>query len=490
MNCKGLYILLFCLLCIVSTKAQETITLQKALSIAETNSPSLQKAGLSREQAKQTLIAQKAALKARISLSLAPISYNKGQDFNTQNSDWYKYKSINSSGTFEVSQPILPTNTTVSLVNTFGWQNVSSDYSGSATSDKSFINDLYLKLKQPLFIYNSQKMNLKVMELSAENAEIEYKLKRLLMEQQVTALFYKVFMAQLNLDIAREELNNTQTSRTTIADKVKEGLTANIELYQADLNLSTAKSTVRNREVALENAKAYFRQFVGMDLNAPVTVLAAIEEVDSLKINMQEAINYGLRYRMELRQRKIDIENEQLNLIKTKALNKFEGAVSLSFGLIGNDIAPNFIYRNPTQSLGAAVSFNVPIFDWGERKARIKAQDAVIKYKTIDLESDRTQITIDVSEICRNIENYCAQIEIEKQNQQNAMLAYEISLEKYRNGDLSSMDLNLYQSQLSSKKISMAQAQINYRIELLNLKIASLYDFEKGMAVTTVENSK
>jgi outer membrane protein len=297
-------------------------------------------------------------------------------------------------------------------------------------------------------------------------------------------------MAQLNMDIAREELNNTQASRTTIADKVKEGVIANIELYQADLNLSTAKSTVRNREVALENAKAYFRQFVGLDLNTAITVVATIEELYSSKIDTQEAINYGLRYRMELRQRKIDIENEQLNLIKTKALNKFEGSVSLSFGLMGNDIAPKSIYRNPTQSLGAAVSFNVPIFDWGERKARIKAQDAVIKYTEIDLVSERTQITIDIGEICRNIENYRAQIEIEKQNQQNAKLAYEISLEKYRNGDLSSMDLNLYQSQLSAKKISMAQAQINYKMEVLNLKIASLYDFEKGIAVTTVENRK
>jgi outer membrane protein len=485
---KGLYILAFSLFCIVSTKAQEAMTLAIALSIAETNSPSLQKAELSREQSRQTLIAQKAALKAKISLNLAPISYGKGQDFNTQNSDWYKYKSINSSGTFEISQPILPTNTTVSLVNKFGWQNVSSDYYGTATSDKSFINDLYLKLKQPLFTYNSQKMDLKVLELSVENAEIEYKLKRLLMEQQVTGLFYKVFMAQLNLDIAQEELSNTQTSRASIADKVKEGLTANIELYQADLNLSTAKSTVRNREVALENTKAYFRQAIGLDLTVPVTVLAAIENVDSLKINMQEAIDYGLKYRMELRQRKIEIENEQFNLVKAKALNKFEGSVALSFGLIGNDMAPNSIYRNPTQSLGAAVSFNVPIFDWGERKARIKAQGAVIKYKTIDLESERIQITIDISEICRNIQNYRAQIEIEKQNQQNAKLAYEISLEKYRNGDLTSMDLNLYQSQLSSKKISMAQAQINYKMELLNLKIASLYDFEKGMAAVTANN--
>jgi outer membrane protein len=38
----------------------------------------------------------------------------------------------------------------------------------------------------------------------------------------------------------------------------------------------------------------------------------------------------------------------------------------------------------------------------------------------------------------------------------------------------------LYQSQLSNRKLSMAQAQIHYKLEMLNLKIASLYDFEKN----------
>jgi outer membrane protein len=484
MSFRGLYLLSFSFLCSFTVLAQGALTLEQALSIAETNSPSMQKAALSREQSRQTLIAQKAALKAKISLSVAPLSYSKSSNFESSYSDWYTYESLNSSSTFQVSQPVLLTNTTVSLVNTFGWQNTNSDYYGTLSSDKSFVNEVCLKLEQPLFTYNSQKVNLKELELNFENAEIEYKLERLSLEQQVTSLFYDVYMAQLQLDIAREELANTQMSRTTIADKVEEGLAATIELYQADLNLSTAKSTVKNREVTLENAKATFRQFIGMDLATPVTVTASIGTIDTLNINMQEAIGYGLKSRMELRQRKIEIENEQFTMTKTKALNAFEGSVSLSIGLTGYDESPNKIYRNSTQTPGVAVTFNIPICDWGERKALIKAQDAVLKSKKIDLEYERTQITTGIGSICRNLENYRAQIEIERQNQENARLAYEISLEKYRNGDLTSMDLNLYQSQLSSKKISMAQAQINYKLELLNLKIASLYDFEKKIVIS------
>jgi len=471
-------------------RAEQAFTLEQALFIAESSSPSMQQAQLSREQSRQYLIAQKAALKASFSLDLSPFSYSNTRNFDDRYSNWYNYEYMSSGGTFSISQPILATNTTLSLVNTFGWQNTNSSYSGSYTSDNSFVNDLYLSLEQPLFTYNSQRMNLKELELDVENAEIEYALARLSLEKNVTTLFYSVYMAQLNLEIAREELNNTQLSRNTIADKVETGLAANIELYQADLNLSSARSTVKNREVTLENAKATFKQFIGMNLNDTITVMASIATVDSITIPMEKAVEYGLSSRMELRQRKIEIENEQFTLTKTKDYNDFDGSVALSVGLTGNSEALRHVYDTPAKSPSVGISFSVPIFDWGERKARIKAQEAALKSQRVDLESERTGIIVEIGEICRNIENYRTQIDIEKQNQRNAELAYEISLEKYKNGDLTSMDLNLYQSQLSSKKISMAQAQINYKQELLNLKIATLYDFEKGRAITTISKQE
>ena len=45
------------------------------------------------------------------------------------------------------------------------------------------------------------------------------------------------------------------------------------------------------------------------------------------------------------------------------------------------------------------------------------------------------------------------------------------------------MDLNLYQVQLSNNKMAYAQALINYKLELLNLKIQSLYDFTTNQPV-------
>lgn len=77
--------------------------------------------------------------------------------------------------------------------------------------------------------------------------------------------------------------------------------------------------------------------------------------------------------------------------------------------------------------------------------------------------------------------------QIAKQSEKNAQLTYEINLEPYANGDLTSMDLNLFQTQLSERKMAYAQSLIDYKIELLNLKIQTLYDFENNIGIVPEE---
>jgi hypothetical protein len=42
------------------------------------------------------------------------------------------------------------------------------------------------------------------------------------------------------------------------------------------------------------------------------------------------------------------------------------------------------------------------------------------------------------------------------------------------------MDLNLIQNQLSQRKIDLVNSMISYKFSLLDLKIESLWDFEKN----------
>jgi len=456
--------------------AQTLITLEKAIDIAGVNSPDIKLSMLNLQRYRESLNAQRASQKSQFKLNLTPAEYSKTRQFDTRFSEWYTNETFNTSGTFRVDQRIPFTDGTVSLVNNLRWQKSKSDFQNVQSDNESFVNYLYLSLNQPLFTYNQTKLDLKEIELAYENAHISYTLQKLNLEKNVTQFFYNVYMAQMNLTIAREELDNTEESYTIIKNKVDAGLAAREELYQSELNLATAKSSLQNQEVTLENAKDEFARFLGMDLYEEILIAADIT-TSPVEVDMEKAVNYGLNSRMELRQREIDLQSSQFQLIRTKALNEFRGDMELSIGLTGDNETFTDIYNNPTQNPRVAVSFNIPIFDWGEREARIKSQEAVVQTRELNLSEEKKQIIIDIRKIYRNLINQQNQIDIAKQNEINAQLTYEINLERYQNGDLTGMDLNLYQTQLSGKKTAYVQALINYKIELLNLKIQTLYDF-------------
>jgi Outer membrane protein len=471
------FLLAFLCLAFLAANAQQILTLDKAIEIANSNSPDIRKSLLNLENSEQSLKAQKAALKSNFSLGVTPYSFNQTRSFDNYNAKWFTSKTTQSMGTFTVSQPILPTDGTISLVNQFGWQDKSSIQGNSNITSKAFTNYLSLSIDQPIFTYNRTKLQLKQLELNLENAQLSYAMQRLAMEKQVTQLFYNVYLAQMNLDIARDEFNNTQKSYEITQNKVTAGISAKEELYQAELNFASAKSTYENAQVNLDNLKDQFKQYIGMDILDEITVMTNIEQ-SPIAIDQKKALDNGLSARMELRQRAISVETSLFDMIKTKALNEFKGSISLSLGITGDNEKLRNIYDNPTNNPKVAVSFNIPLYDWGEKRARIKAQEAVIETQKLNETEERKQIMVDIRNICRSLQNLVNQIEIARQNEKNAQLTYEINLERYSNGDLTSMDLNLYQTQLSQKKMAYAQSLIDYKNELLNLKIQSLFDFE------------
>ncbi len=247
-----------------------------------------------------------------------------------------------------------------------------------------------------------------------------------------------------------------QKNHEVSKNKVEAGISPREEMFQAELNLATAKSDYENSLVTLENAKDDFKQLIGMSLYDDVIVLPNIA-VDTVSVNISFAIDQGLKNRMELRQRNIDIENSQFDLIQTKAVNEFKGNLSLSVGLSGYNEKFSKTYANPnrTDNEGVSLTFAVPLWDWGRRKSMIKASEAGIASSQIDLEVEQNNIIIDIRKVYRNLLNLENQIEIARQNVTNAQLTYDLNNERYKNGDLTGMDLNLFQNQLSQKQLSL-----------------------------------
>ncbi len=460
--------------------AQDPISLEKALDIAAKNSPDIRRSELNLERSQQSLNAQKASLKSSFSLTLTPFNYEKTRQFNTFFSTWNTEENKQSSGVFTIAQPIKWTDGTFAIYNRFSWQDSYSEYQDVRT--KSFSNNLYLNYQQPMFTYNRTKLTLKELELDLENTALSYAIQKLSLEKDVTQAFFTVYKNKMSLEIAIDEFNNREQSYTIIKNKVEAGLAAKEELYQAELDMASSKSNVQNSQVALDNSMDAFKQMIGLSLFDDITVTADVSH-QAVEVDLQQALGHGLKHRMELRQRQIDIENSRFDLIQTSATNEFKGNINLSYGIIGTDEEFEQMYEVPTRNQQFSLSFDIPLFDWGAKKMRIKASEAVVKSRQLSLEDQKNTIIIGVRQAYRDLKNLVNQIEIARQNLRNAQLTYDINLERYKNGDLTSMDLNLYQNQLSEKKMGHVTALIDYKIALLNMKIQSLWDFQRDKAV-------
>ena len=263
-------------------RAQSIMSLDSAMAIAVRNSPDMRRAQLNLQVSQDLLNAQNASLKSNFNMQLTPIYYSHGRRFDEAFSRWRTTQVIQSMASFNIDQPIKWTDGNIRLTNRFLWQDYETE---GAPENKAYSNSLTLRLAQPIFTYNRTKLQLQELEFDLENAKLNYSLQRLNIERLVTQNYYLVYERALSLQIAKDELDNTQGNYDIVKNKVDAGLLALEELYQAELNLSTAKSNYYNDKVQLENAKDNFKQLIGMNVYDEFEILANIE-VDPVPIDL------------------------------------------------------------------------------------------------------------------------------------------------------------------------------------------------------------
>jgi outer membrane protein len=476
------------LLCLSSgLMAQVLLDIDKALDIAIRNSPVMQQMQLALVRSQEKLNAQLARQKSQFALVLNPFEYDRTNRFDQRTGEWYLNETARSAGTFAINQRILPTDGTIALRNTFSYDYNNSESAGAIDPiSKTWNNRLNLELSQPIFTYNRTKVQLESLRLANESALLRYLLQKLSLERMVAQSFYSVYSRQMGLLIAQEELKNNEDSHEIIKNKVEGGLLALEELYQSEVNLATSRSNVFNAELNLQNTMDELKVNIGMPLEEEFVIVTQIV-MDTVDVEPAMAIQHALENRMELRQRQIEIDNSMFSLLDAKTVNEFSGSITASLGITANNEDLGLLFDKPTNTPAVGLTLNIPIFDWGERKSEIKAAEADLKSAEIDLEIEKRDIHVNLRSIVRNLKNLENQVIIQEKTVENAELTYDINLERYRNGDLTSLDLGIYQNQLSDAKMSLTNAKINYKLELLNLKIQTLYDFELAESIVPDE---
>ena len=471
----------FFLIATAGNLSGEELTLDRALNIAFKNSPAMRQASLQLEINERNLFAQQAGLKSQFSLSLTPYRTSSSRVFSELTSSYNTQTLTRSSAAFTIRQPIKWTDATLTIRDQFNWSESSNTFVGGE-KQSAFSNSLSVSLDQPLFTYNQTKMQIKELELALENAQLAYAIQKLQIERQVTQQFLNLYYSRQSIQISQEEYKNAMESLEIIQSKVEAGITAPEELYQADITKDNSLAALEDRLMQHQNSLDAFKILLGLEVEDMIDVSADVQKT-IVDVDLERAISHGLENRMELRQRDIELQNALHDLIVTGAVNEFRGSLSLSFGLTGTNAKLPDIYDSPNTDYLVALTLDIPLYDWGQKKHLLAASQARIDTVKLSTAEERKSIKSEIREAYRNYTNQKRQIEIAEKSIKNAELTYAINLERYRSGDLSSKDLQFYQLQLSQQRLSLVQALISNKLALLDLKIRTLWDFETNRSV-------
>ncbi|WP_373523763.1 TolC family protein [Aquiflexum sp.] len=333
-----------------------------------------------------------------------------------------------------------------------------------------------VRLSQPIFAFNPLKWDKKIEPLRYEESKREYVEEMESISRRVTELFFDFLVAQVNLDIATKNLQNTQEILKIEQGRYNIGTTYEDKLLQVELQVLQARQDLAQARLDMETNSLVLKSFVGLNEAAELTLIPPAE-VKEILINVEEALEYAFQNRSEALGFDVRRLQAEANMAQARG-DRFNMSLNASYGL--NNAALNWqdIYTDPNRQTLVRLGFFVPVLDWGRNKARMGQAAASKKLVEYTVEQDMINFEQEIFTKVRNFAMLKDRLEITKKSDEVADKRYEISLRRYQNGNVTITDLNIAQQEKDQNRRAYIVALRDYWTAYYEMRELTLYDFE------------
>jgi len=134
-------------------------------------------------------------------------------------------------------------------------------------------------------------------------------------------------------------------------------------------------------------------------------------------------------------------------------------------------------------SFGIGLTASIPIIDWGENRARVRSSEATLKQNELQLEGARVNIEREIRSLVDQLHNNLNGLKMMEKSVVVAQKSFDISRQRYANGEIDSQAMALERDRLNNTYISRLRSYINYKLGLSDLMRKTFYDFEKNISM-------
>lgn len=488
---------LFCIGLFVSnlllySQSVHTLTLEESIEIAKNKSFSMLKLGEDLKIAEYNLRSATSRLKTHIDMTVGAPQYTETIESwrdTTGMTFYYPVKELGYSTVLTINQP-LPTDGNIFIQNMLSsGENLSSNFRSSRLRSR-------IGFTQPLhsfYAYNNIRSTLKRAELDFERSNKQYKREELNLVYQVSSAYYNLLSLQRSTEIAHLDLERQMEAHEISQNKYAAGLIREVDALQMEVDLAEAQN---NYDIAVLNevsAKNSFKELLGLDLNDSVTLNNELN-YQIVVVDPEKAILMALKNRLEVREQEIQIELQRLSIKQQKSNGMIKGSIDAYFEKAGMDQQTDISffssiknsYRNlidRNSSYGVGLTITIPILDWGENRALVRASESRLKQYNYRKEEVEREIETEVKNLIASINSNLKRLQVLEKNVLVAEKSFEITRQRFSDGDIDSQGLALERNRLNNAYTSHLRAYINYQLSLADLMRKTFYDFRNQMEV-------
>jgi outer membrane protein len=468
------------------------LDLEKSIELARNKSYSMKRLEQDLRIAEFNLKAATSRFKTHIDLNFVTPQYTETirQFEDSAGISFYPVKQLNYQGTLSVNQP-LPTDGYIFM------RSGMSNYDDFYTDFRSTYLNTRFGFVQPLdafYGYNAIKSSFKQAELAYERSQKQLKREELNLFYAVSNVFYNLLSVQKSTEIAQMDLDRQTEAYNIARNKYEAGLIREVDALQMEVDLAEAQN---NYALAMVNAGStmnIFKEVVGIELSDSV-VLKSEFKYDVVIVNPEQAVQMALANRHEIREQEIQIELNKLNLKQQKAAGMIQADLTAYYEKVGVSTQPvntafaqslqnsyqDFVNR--PQNFGVGFSISIPLFDWGENKAMVNAAKSRLKQNELQKTEVTRGIEREVRNLVADLNTSLKRLQLLEKNVLVAEKSFEITRQRFSEGDIDSQALALERNRLNNAYNSHLRAYINYQLMLADLMRKTFYDFRKNEVV-------
>lgn len=480
--------------------ALASLKLQDAVSLALDKGYQAKIERLRLIQAQQNVAASRGRFRTQVDLTLDSPDFRQRVQAFQQPDELPQYNTVGTTrwaSGLSITQP-LPTDGRVSLTSSL-YQTKESVLLEDIDEDekrKQFWSSFRLELRQPLFVPNQLKLGLERANLETERARRSFTRTELDVVYRVTESYFGLYRARQSMEIARDEAARQEQSYDLARRKFDAGLIPEVEALQMEVDLAQSRNRLLEAEGMLAESEDMFKLTVGLPLEERVTVDPELELKD-LVVDGDRAIQHGLAYRAEIREREISRRLAEISLKEVDARSTIRADVRAYYDLTGvSDPFLDFstgtsrLFRSSLTDLkrrpknyGVMLTVSVPIWDSGVNRAEVAAANAILESNSLSVDEESRQVAREIRAVLSQLKESRNRVEVLKRSEEVARRGFEISQARFDNGDITSQELALDRDRLTQARQQYLGAFIAYQLALADLKRNTLYDWENDRSL-------